>query len=353
MLLNKTQKRRKKKIDKEKIWNNFDKEIASTEKMTCVYNEKSNCEFCEMCNTALAFNEDNLLTCMNKQCGIIYNNLVDNTAEWRFYGQNDSNNGSDPTRCGMPINNLLEESSYGCKILCQGKASYEMRKLRRYTAWQGMPYKEKSNYDDFQRIITMAGNAGISKIIVDEALRYHKTIIAQKTFRGINRDGIIAASIYIACRIHENPRTPKELATIFKLDNSSATKGCKNAIKLLNTVESQLEHSEKTNFVTTKPEAFIERFCCKLNIGQELIKVCLFMTKRIEQLNLVPEKAPQSVAAGIIYFVSQSCNLNIDKQDIHKVSEISEVTINKCFKRLEEHKMKLIPKVILNKYKKQ
>ncbi len=148
MLLNKTQKRRKKKIDKEKIWNNFDKEIASTEKMTCVYNEKSNCEFCEMCNTALAFNEDNLLTCMNKQCGIIYNNLVDNTAEWRFYGQNDSNNGSDPTRCGMPINNLLEESSYGCKILCQGKASYEMRKLRRYTAWQGMPYKEKSNYDD-------------------------------------------------------------------------------------------------------------------------------------------------------------------------------------------------------------
>ena len=70
------------------------------------------------------------------------------------------------------------------------------------------------------------------------------------------------------------------------------------------------------------------------------------MTKRIAELNLVPE-APQSVAAGIIYFVSQSCNLNIDKQDIHQVSEISEVTINKCFKRLEEHKTKLIPTVIL------
>ena len=35
----------------------------------------------------------------------------------------------------------------------------------------------------------MASNAGIAKIIIDEALRYHKKISEQKTFRGLNRDG--------------------------------------------------------------------------------------------------------------------------------------------------------------------
>ena len=84
--------------------------------------------------------------------------------------------------------------------MCTFKSNYEMQKIRRYTEWQAMPYKEKSQYDEFQRISAMANEAGIPKIIIDEAMRYHKKVSEQKTFRGLNRDGIIAASIYIACQ---------------------------------------------------------------------------------------------------------------------------------------------------------
>ena len=78
---------------------------------------------------------------------------------------------------------LLEESSYGCKVtVSAGNSSYEMRKIRRYTEWQSMPYKEKSQYDEFQKIQTaLSKQAGIPKIIIDEALRYHK-----KDFRNEN-----------------------------------------------------------------------------------------------------------------------------------------------------------------------
>ena len=106
-----------------------------------------------------------------------------------YYGADDNQN-SDPTRCGMPINPLLEESSFGCKVLCMGKSSYEMRKIRRYTEWQTMPYKEKAQYDDFQRITIFANNAGISKKIIDDAIRYHKKISEyEQHFRGDNKDG--------------------------------------------------------------------------------------------------------------------------------------------------------------------
>ena len=64
-------------------------------------------------------------------------------------------NMSDPTRCGMPINPLLKESSYGCKVICNSNSSYEMRKIRRYTEWQSMPYKEKNrNMMNFKTIIS-------------------------------------------------------------------------------------------------------------------------------------------------------------------------------------------------------
>ena len=69
----------------------------------------------------------------------MYKDMIDQGAEWRFYGADDNQMG-DPTRCGMPINPLLKESSYGCKVICPSNSSYEMRKIRRYTEWQGMPY---------------------------------------------------------------------------------------------------------------------------------------------------------------------------------------------------------------------
>ena len=59
-----------------------------------------------------------------------------------------------------------------------------MRKIRRYTDWQSMPYKEKSQYDEFQLITNIAQNSGIPKIIIDEATRIHKKISETKTYRG-------------------------------------------------------------------------------------------------------------------------------------------------------------------------
>ena len=49
------------------------------------------------------------------KCGIIYKEVLDHSAEWRYYGAGD-NKSSNPTRCGIPIDPLLEVSSYGCKV---------------------------------------------------------------------------------------------------------------------------------------------------------------------------------------------------------------------------------------------
>ena len=88
------------------------------------------------------------MTCTNNDCGIIYKDVIDSSAEWRFYGVDD-NSMSDPTRCGMPINPLLLESSYGCRVINSSNASYEMRKIRRYTEWQSMPIKKNRNMMNF------------------------------------------------------------------------------------------------------------------------------------------------------------------------------------------------------------
>ena len=344
-------KKIKNKLDNSHLWQLFDQECStSITPLECIYRQEGERENCEICKSKLCISEEGFLTCQNNKCGIIYKDSLDNTAEWRYYGADD-NNLSDPTRCGMPINPLLKESSFGCKVMCANQSSYEMRKIRRYTEWQSMPYKEKSQYDEFQRITIIAHNAGIPKLIIDDAIRYHKLISETKTFRGLNRDGIIAASIYVASRVNNFPRTAKEIAAIFYLDNTSATKGCKNALSIINEIEHTFENSDKIALGKTTPGSFIERYCSKLSINQELTNLCKFIALRIEQKNLIPENTPHSIAAGIVYFVAYKCNLNITKKNVNMVSEISEVTINKCFKKLELLADSLVPLKIFEKYK--
>lgn len=337
--------------EKSAMWQAFytDKTTATNNTQSSDGSSDVETDLCSVCNFILMIMEDGFPACTNKDCGIIYKNTLDYSPEWRYYGAADKNT-VDPTRCGNPINPLLTESSFGCKILCDGKSSYEMRKIRKWTEWLSVPHREKSLYEEFQFISIMAQNAGISKIFIDYAMIIHKDISEQKMFRGVNRDGIKAASIYISCRLNGCPRTAYEIADIFRLDKASATSGCSTAINILQNIERNVDLSQKSVLATTTPSVFIERFCSKLNVPHELVVLAKFIAHKVECQNIICDNIPQAVSAGIIYLISVSCNLGISKIEIKTACGVSEVTINKCFRKLEVIKDKLIPGCLVGKY---
>jgi transcription initiation factor TFIIB len=352
---NATQKKRIPYTHKEKLrlWSSFTKEEEPKEKEakekedTVFIHTPENSDLCYMCDSVLMVMEDGFPTCSNNECAIIYKNTLDYSPEWRFFGAEDKG-GTDPTRCGNPINPLLKESSFGCKVLCGQNASYEMKKIRKWTEWQSMPHKEKALYDEFQFITAMAQKSGIPKIFIDDAMVIHKDISEQKMFRGLNRDGIKSASIYISCRLNGCPRTAHEIADIFSLDKASATNGCSMAVNILHNIERNLDPSQQTDLRKTTPTLFIDRFCSKLNINNELTMLAKFIAHKIETGNVIEDKTPHSIASGIIFYIVDKCNIPITKTDIKAISGVSEVTINKCYKKLNE--LNYIPKVILDKY---
>jgi len=352
----KTKKKKNKLSSKEKsrLWEIFDNDKNNLE---CVYpppdtpiNDGSNeINTCNVCGSSLIIMDNGIPTCTNTECGLMYKDILDYSPEWRFYGADDKN-ANDPTRCGNPINPLLVESSFGCKVLCCNKSSYEMKKIKKWTEWQSMPHKEKSLYDEFQFITVMAQNAGIPKIFIDYAMTIHKDISEQKMFRGLNRDGIKAASIYISCRLNGCPRTAHEIAEIFRLDKTSATNGCSMAVNILHNIERNMEHSQKSELCSSLPSSFIDRYCSRLNFNKELTLLSKFVANKIEKNNIITDNIPHAIAAGIVYFIGQTCQLNITKQEVKVVCGVSEVTINKCFKKLDAIRDQLIPSSILMKY---
>jgi transcription initiation factor TFIIIB Brf1 subunit/transcription initiation factor TFIIB len=82
---------------------------------------------------------------------------------------------------------------------------------------------------------------------------------------------------------------------------------------------------------------------------QDAILLAKFVSSKLETQNIITDNTPHSIAAGIIYFISQVCELNITKADIKNVCKVSEVTINKCYKKMDAIKAQLVPSCMLDR----
>jgi transcription initiation factor TFIIIB Brf1 subunit/transcription initiation factor TFIIB len=73
-----------------------------------------------------------------------------------------------------------------------------------------------------------------------------------------------------------------------------------------------------------------------------------FIAAKIDDLRLIQDNAPHSIAAGVVYFVCQLFDINISKTDIKNACGVSEVTINKCYKKMDLEKTVLVPPSLLS-----
>ena len=302
---------------------------------------------CKRCGSECRLGDDNLYVCTNDACGYTHVRALDRSPEWRH--RNESSD--DPARCGMPINPFLKESSYGCRLTGAYGGSVEMRKLRKYASWQSMPYHEKALHDGFEHIRRTALRAGLPKRLIVEAYRLHKQISEERSFRGVNRQGVLAAALYLSCRTNGCPRTAKEISSMFSLDPAHTTRGCKNALSVLSVIEREkAQDGENTVFPTMQCSHFVDRFACRTGLGDEHTMLARFIALKVDKEKLVPENAPHAVAAGIVWYVCQLTGVSISKKSVAASCDVSEVTISKCFKKLNIRQTRFLPPTVANRY---
>ena len=270
-----------------------------------------------------------------KKCKSTITNIID-TPEWRFYGSEDTKN-SDPTRCGMAINLLLPDSSVGTSIK-NGSNKSGMYQVKQYQRWTSMTYKERSMYKVYTELSNICKKNDIPEIIITESKSLYKLVCETKISRGNNRRGIIAACVYFACKNCNVGRSSKEIATMFDIKNSVFTKGCKN---FQNVLQLSKDKDRVDSSESISPIDFIDRFCNNLNMETTDIKKIKTLSQNIEKSNIINDIRPDSFAAGCILYYCIINDINCNKTDISNCSKISEVTINKCYKKIESFKDKL------------
>ncbi len=270
--------------------------------------------------------DNGMITC--KECNLIINNIVD-TPEWRNYKDSSGN----PTRCGMPTNQLLPQSSLGTNISSRGNNG-QMNKINMYQRWNSMPYKERSLYKVYKDIETKCLDNDLPLIIGNTAKSFYKILSETKISRGSNRIGIIAACIYFACKECNVARSTSELASLFDIDTKVMTKGCKNFTEIMRMSKCDKKRIQSHKSISLYD--FTDRFCHKLKLNKQDIYHIQKISKLCDELSLINDNTPPAMSSGCIYLYIKYHNIDISKKYISDICKISEVTINKCSKKIED-----------------
>ena len=295
-----------------------------------------NCVKCPNCKSnknIFSDHSNGYKLCTN--CGLIISDILQNDAEWRWYGAHDSK-GLDPTRCGIPINPLLPKSSMGTYI-----GGNRFGSLQRLHSWNAMPSDERSLWHVFEDINIKTQNTDLVAKIKDEAKMYYKILSTKEECiegiltRGTVREGIKAACLFVACKNNSVPRSSVEIAKMFGINATDVTKGLKKFVEI------EMKKDIQINVHVSDPQDFVKRYCCKLNISRRIEKIGIIIANRAVRLGIVKDNTPPSIAAGVIYLIIIIFKLNITKMNLKEKLSVSDVTVSKCYKKLCEHREKL------------
>ena len=328
----------------EALWDAFDDFTEKSDTITPLKEDNK----CRSCKSPDLRQVESQLIC--GKCGLVNMKVLCEEAEYRFYGDAD-NKSSNPERIGMPTNDFYPESSLGTWIgtkrgkSASAKASFT---LARYNSWNQMPHKERSLWIICNRISTVAKQNGLPTIIVERAREIFKRIKDVNISRGKNREGLIAACLWAACKDEGVPRSYKEIAAMFQVPIEIITKGISrfHQVWFMSGQNEDMDGLDKLNMSSSNPLHYIERFSSNLELNTELRFISEFVAIKAIGEDLVADNTAPSIAAGAIYLTSVIMNSNIQKKDVAVACLTSEVTISKCYKKLYSNRHKLFPKAI-------
>jgi transcription initiation factor TFIIB len=292
-------------------------------------NSEQNENFCISCKSEnLAVDENQgYNVCMD--CGVVNGTYLNKNPSFNKDGENKGN-----SSYGCPTNFFFPKSALGTKIKCKG-----FNRLSALQRQGQMPYKEKSLMEELIKIQEKCKQYNITQSIIDTSKILYKKVNDSKHTKGtrkgknrimrcINRRSMIAACVFYACKLQNEPRSPKEIADIYSLEIKHVNKGYRKFMDFINLEE--LHHT----FTSSKSTDFIKRFADKLEMDEKYIKYATEISNNINKLDLASTHEPPSVAAGCLLLVVNMYSLPINKKQISEVFGISDVTISKTYRRI-------------------
>ena len=169
----------------------------------------------------------------------------------------------------------------------------------------------------------LCSQLGIPKSIKDTAAYVYRKTLAKKLIRGRRIDAIVAASIYLSCRIHHKPRQMDEIAIEAKVDRRNLGSAIRRILLFL---DLKIPLPSATDL--------LPRISSDLGLKSGTTMRAISLIDDARAIGLTTGKAPGGIAGAAIYIASILEEDRRTQREIAEASRVTEVTIRNRYKQL-------------------
>ncbi len=289
---------------------------------------------CPECGSKKLINDHERGEVVCGSCGLVIDdNIVDMGPEWRAF---DHEQRDKRTRVGAPITYTIHDKGlstmidwrnkdiYGRDIPARNRAQwYRLRKWQRKIRISGAT--ERNLAFALSELDRDSSRLGLPRSVRESASVVYRNAVENKLIRGRSIEGVVAASLYAACRRCKVPRTLDEIADVSRVSKKEVGRTYRFLTRELH-----------IRLPPTSPIDYVPRFASELNLSG------LVQSKAIEIINqamdngLTSGRGPTGVAAAALYIASVLLGERKTQRDVADIAGVTEVTIRNRYKELTE-----------------
>ena len=225
-------------------------------------------ERCPECNSGHLVRDYERGELICEECGLVIDDqFIDLGPEWRAF---DVEQGEKRARTGAPMTYTIHDKGLSTEISWKNKDSYgksiptrNRAQLYRLRKWQRRirvsNATERNLAFALSELDRMASAMGLPRNVRETAAMVYRKAVNKNLIRGRSIEGVVAASLYAACRQCNVPRTLDEVA------NSSRV-GRKEIGRTYRFMTREL----KLKLMPTRPQDYVQRFCSELKLSGEV-----------------------------------------------------------------------------------
>ena len=268
-------------------------------------------------------------------CGlVIEEDMIDRGREWRAFDQEQRNKRA---RTGAPMTNTIADRGLPTEIDYKNKdihgntipernipQMYRMRKLHKKLRISGTG--ERNLAFALSELDRESSKLGIPRDIREDAALIYRRAAKNNIVRGRSIEGMVAASIYTACRVWNVPRTLDEISEVSRITKKKIGKYYRLLAREL-----------KIKLRPTSPADYVPRFASKLGLSGQAESKALMIIDKTKEKGLITGREPTGIAAASLYIASVFLGERRTQRDVAEISGVTEVTIRNRYKELSEN----------------
>lgn len=295
--------------------------------------ESQECPLCKEYNTIIVDPRSTDTVCI--KCGMV---LSDKTDAWLDWQANDFEEMQVYTKTGPPLSLTRRDISVSTII---GNENLDARRkqikpkvlptLRRLRTWDSRTQTNNYHFRTaFRELDTLKDKLGLSEAIAEKAAYIFRKAHEKGMIRGRSALAVLAATVYIACRQMDAPRTLDDIVIASNIKRKLITKSHRELI-----FELQLKLPDIDN------RKCVVRVANKANVSEKTKYKAINLMDKVVKEGISTGKDPMGLAAAVLY---ASCIITGEQKsqtDLARAAQITQVTIRNRFKdlsnRLELH----------------